>query len=224
MKIIIVGSGKLASELLDRMGKHLDVQIVAWTNKDCTNEKSIVVHAGSGRELKDVIAYCHQTNSPLVELATGSEIEVTDLTFPVVVCANTNILMLKFMNMLAKAGHVFSGYSIKITESHQVQKQSVPGTAVKMAEALGLNTSDVRSVRDQRAQKVELRIPEEHLDRHAYHQILIEDAACSVTMETRVFGASPYADGVTSIISAIRLIELENRLYTVNEFVDNGWI
>jgi 4-hydroxy-tetrahydrodipicolinate reductase len=224
MQVLIVGAGKLATELLTSLRVDLPCQIVSWANRVPRKDKSIVVHAGSGRELKEAISYCHETHSTLMELATGSEIDAVSLNFPVVVCPNTNIVMLKFMSMLAKSGHLFSGYKITLTESHQAQKTSVPGTAVNMAHALGLKDGDVRSVRDSETQRVALKIPVEHLDRHAFHQVLIEDAVCSVTMETRVYGVSPYADGVARIISAIRSNKLENRCYALNEFVENGWI
>lgn len=223
-QILIVGTGKLATELLGSLRLDSSAQVAPWAERAPTRGKSIVVHAGSGRELDEIISYCQQTRSTLIELATGSEIEAVAPDFPVVVCPNTNILMLKFMSMLAKSGHLFSGYKITLTESHQASKTSTPGTAIEVAHALGLKGSDVISVRDPPQQKAALQIPTEHLDRHAVHQILIEDAACSVTMETRVYGASPYADGVARIISAIRSNELENRLYALNKFVESGWI
>lgn len=224
MQVIIVGTGKLATELLNTLGGDRTCDVVSWADKDPANNKSIVVHAGSGRELRDVMSYCEEMRAPLVELATGSQIELASPAFPVVLCPNTNILMLKFMNMLEKSGHLFGSYRITLTESHQAQKTSVPGTAVSMARALGLDTGDVRSVRDREAQRAVLQIPVEHLDRHAYHRIVIEDAACSVIMETRVYGESPYADGVARIISAIRSNMLENRVYQINEFIEAGWI
>lgn len=224
LKIFIVGTGKLATELLTALRLDPPCEVVAWANRVPGKEKSIVVHAGSGRELDEVISHCLATRSTLVELATGSEIEGTPPHFPVVLCPNTNILMLKFMSMLAKSGHLFSGYRITITESHQAGKTSTPGTAVTIAHALGLNEGDVISVRNSETQRTALNIPAEHLDRHAFHQIRIEDAVCSVTMETRVYGASPYAEGLAKIISAIRSNALEDRLYELDEFVHNGWI
>jgi 4-hydroxy-tetrahydrodipicolinate reductase len=223
-QVLIVGTGKLATELLNALRTCLPGQVASWAERTPTDDGSIVVHAGSGRELNEVVSYCRQTHSTLVELATGPEIEAALPDFPVVICPNTNILMLKFMSMLAKSGHLFSGYKIKLTESHQAPKTSTPGTAVAMAHALGLKDSDVISVRDPQQQRTELQIPTEDLDRHAFHQVLIEDGACSITMETRVYGAAPYADGVARIISAIRSNELEDRLYELNEFVENGWI
>src|SRR5688572_18836321 len=174
-QVLVVGTGKLATELLNSL------RVTPWAERSPTKDKSIVVHAGSGRDLEDVISYCRETHSTLVELATGSEIESARLDFPAVICPNTNILMLKFMSMLAKSGHLFSGYKIKLTESHQAPKTSTPGTAIAMAHALGLKDSDVVSVRDAQQQRTALQIPDAHLARHAFHQVVIEDGACSIT-------------------------------------------
>jgi hypothetical protein len=132
--------------------------------------------------------------------------------------------MLKFMSMLERSGHLFHGHRITLAESHQAQKTSVPGTAVGMAHSLGLKDSDVLSIRNLSTQQADLEIPEEHLARHAYHRILIEDGECSLKLETRVFGESPYADGVARIVAAVQNQDLENRLYSIMEFVNNGWI
>jgi hypothetical protein len=93
-----------------------------------------------------------------------------------------------------------------------------------MALALGLKDSDILSIRNVSTQRADLEIPEAHLDRHAYHRILIEDGACSLKLETRVYGESPYSDGVARIIAAVQNQALENRLYSIMEFVNNGWI
>lgn len=224
MKILIVGTGKLAGELLHSLKVDASHQVVSWGNRGEARDRSIVVHAGSGRELDDVVAYCADTRSVLVELATGSKIEGLAPQFPVVVCPNTNILMLKFMAMLAGSGHLFKNYKARLTESHQAQKSSTPGTALSMAQALGIPSAEVVSVRDPVMQEEVLNIPPQHLARHAYHQIVIEDGVCSITLETRVYGAAPYADGVGKIISAIDAHALENRRYDVIEFVENGWL
>jgi 4-hydroxy-tetrahydrodipicolinate reductase len=224
MRTIIVGTGKLATELLDTLsGDHIG-QLVRWNDKGCSTDQTIIIHAGSGKQLNDVITYCERTNSTLVELSTGSSIAIAHTSFPVVLCPNTNILMLKFMSMLAKSGHLFIGCRMTLIESHQAQKTSVPGTAASLAHSLGMHESEIRTVRDPELQKTELQIPVEHLGRHAFHRIVIEDTACSLTLETRVYGSAPYAQGVSLIISAIRSTPLENRLYTINEFVQNGWI
>lgn len=223
MQVLIVGSGKLATELLDRPSLG-SLKVRRWSDASATKGRSIVVHAGSGRELDKVIAHCRETNSPLVELATGSQLDIASPAFPVVLCPNTNILMLKFMNMLARSGKLFAGYHIEVAESHQAGKRSAPGTAIAIARSLGLSADDVISVRDPEVQSAAWRIPAEHLGRHAAHAVLIEDGACRISLETRVFGASPYADGVARIVSAVASRRLDNRVYPIDEFVEHGWV
>lgn len=222
--VIIVGTGKLANELLDSLGANGSYQVTPWTQTGQAGGASVVVHAGSGRELNEVIAYCQRNHATLVELATGSDIANLATPFPVVLCPNTNILMLKFMAMLNHSGHLFKGYSVQLTESHQAHKSSTPGTALAMARSLGLPAADVRSVRDAVEQEKVLNIAPEHLARHAYHQIVIEDAACRIALETRVYGSAPYAQGVARIIDAIHAQALENRRYDISEFIERGWI
>lgn len=224
IQVLIVGSGKLATELLDKLSLDAPLKVCRWSNASTKEGRSVVVHAGSGRELDEVIAYCQKTNSSLVELATGSKLELGSPKFPVVLCPNTNILMLKFMNMLEKSGRLFNGHRIELTESHQAEKQSAPGTAIAIAQTLGLSAKDVISVRDPEVQLLALRIPTEHLSRHAVHTILIEDGSCRISLETRVYGSSPYADGVAKIVSAVISRQLESRVYAIDEFVESGWV
>lgn len=222
--IIIAGSGKLATELLTRLDVGGDCQLTHWDGTPPRAEQAIVVHAGSGRELGAITAFCAATCSPLIELATGSALEGAEPAFPVVLCPNTNILMLKVMYMLELGGHLFRGNPITFTESHQAPKQSVPGTAVSMAQSLGLTAGDIRSVRDTQVQLTSLQIPAAHLGRHAFHRVEIDDGSCSVKLETLVVGESPYVNGVAQIVAATRAHALENRVYAVAEFIRNGWL
>jgi 4-hydroxy-tetrahydrodipicolinate reductase len=224
MQVIIAGTGKLATELRHAWRADESHSVQPWHHQSSNSAKSIVVHAGSGRELEAIAAYCEATHSPLIELATGSNIESRPHGFPVILCPNTNILMLKFMSMLEQSGHLFQGHNIKLIESHQAAKTSVPGTAVNMAASLGINRHDIHSVRNPSLQRSELQIPEVDLERHAYHQVLIEDGQCSLKLETRVHGEAPYAQGVARIVDAVRSHELDNRLYSIMEFIHKGWL
>ncbi|WP_179402329.1 dihydrodipicolinate reductase C-terminal domain-containing protein [Burkholderia guangdongensis] len=224
MQVIVVGSGKLATELLDSIEPGDAFDLMPWSGKKPAGERSIVVHAGSGRELSEVVAFCRATASTLVELSTGSAIEGARPDFPVVLCPNTNILMLKFMHMLETSGHLFRGYGISVVESHQASKTSVPGTAVDIARSLGLADDEIRSVRNPDVQREQLGIPDDQLARHAFHRIRIEDGAGSIEMDTRVYGASPYADGVSRIVDAVCRHDLEPRIHSVMELVANGWV
>lgn len=224
MQVFIAGTGKLATELLDKLNPYSEFAVSPWSGEPAVDGPVIVVHAGSGREINSISNFCQRTSSVLVELATGSSLEGLQPTFPVVLCPNTNILMLKFMSMLERSGALFKGSEIRITESHQASKTSVPGTAVSMAKALGVDTSEIASVRNASQQITELSIPEEHLARHAFHEIQIHDGPCTISMETRVYGDSPYASGVRQIIGAIQRRELQARAYSINEFIENGWV
>jgi 4-hydroxy-tetrahydrodipicolinate reductase len=224
MQIVVVGTGKLASELLGSPTLGAAGSVCAWAQRDSQAQPSMVIHAGSGRELAAVIAYCEATRAPLIELATGSELDLSSASVPIVLCPNTNILMLKFMSMLEHSGKLFRNYQIKLLESHQASKSSVPGTALSMAQALGLSEHEIRSVRDVSVQLNELNIPESQLARHAMHQIVIQDGDCSLSLETRVYGAAPYADGVAQIVAAVCQQKLEARVYSVLEFIKNGWL
>ncbi|HZX32477.1 MAG TPA: dihydrodipicolinate reductase, partial [Rhodocyclaceae bacterium] len=84
--------------------------------------------------------------------------------------------------------------------------------------------AEIVSIRNPAEQQGSLGIPPEHLGRHAYHRIVIGDGLCSLALETRVYGATPYAEGVARIVSAIAARQLEDRRYDIIEFVDNGWI
>jgi 4-hydroxy-tetrahydrodipicolinate reductase len=205
MQVLVVGTGKLASELLD--AHRLDpatCRVIPWSDTarndaQRSDARTIVVHAGSGRELPAVIAFCEATGSPLVELSTGSELETGSHAFPVVLCPNTNILMLKFMSMLETSGHLFH-------------------------ESLGVRPEDIRSVRDPDVQRSEFAVADDQLGRHAIHRIRIDDGACSLQLESRVVGATPYADGVSRIVDAVRQHDLEHRRYSIVEFIRNGWL
>ncbi|WP_109039235.1 dihydrodipicolinate reductase C-terminal domain-containing protein [Azospira sp. I13] len=223
MQVVIVGTGKLASELLASHQLGHPFQVVPW-GRQAEGERAIVVHAGSGRELEAVADFCRATASPLIELSTGSALEREAPEFPVVLCPNTNILMLKFMAMLEASGHLFRGYQVELLESHQASKSSVPGTAVAMAASLGLAPGAIRSVRDPLVQQGELGIATADLPRHAFHRIRIDDGVCQVQLETRVQGDTPYAAGVSRIVEAVAGHALENRLYPVMELVQAGWL
>ena len=47
---------------------------------------------------------------------------------------------------------------------------------------------------------------------------------CHIAMETRFYGDSPYAPGVSKIIEAVHSRALEKRRYVINAFIENGWV
>jgi hypothetical protein len=105
MRIYIVGSGKLANAILTSEGFRESSQILRWLPEYVrSKERAVVVHAGSGRELKMCMEFCRKTGSVLIELSTGLETETLEPDFPLVVCPNTSILVLRVLSMLKSMG------------------------------------------------------------------------------------------------------------------------
>jgi hypothetical protein len=190
MLVTVVGSGKLATELLEHLELPEDMKLQAWSDLGPGADAAFVVHAGSGRELEPVIAYCECSGATLLELATGSVLENACPAFPVVLCPNTNILMLKFMSLLASSGPLLRGYHILLEESHQHGKTSAPGTALALAESLGLRqeaiVSRARSVsanggvrRPRRASRPPRRAPHPHQRRGVHTEPGVTGHGCS---------------------------------------------
>ena len=223
MKIFIVGSGKLANALITADLSAESSEIVRWEAQNKTfSEKSVIVHAGSGRQLKEVFEFCARTKSPFIELSTGLETETMDPDFPLINCPNTSILLLKTLNMLKEYGRYFEDYEISITESHQSAKKTEPGTAFALANSLKFPPEKIISVRDPEIQQNEIGIPEEYLEKHAYHKIIIREWSDEVTIETKVLGHESYARGVKTIIEMVLKTSLENRRYTILELNDKN--
>ncbi len=223
-QVLIVGSGKLARELLASLASPHIHRVLPWTERDAAwSGRRIVVHAGSGREIGDVLSFCARHQLVLIELATTGALAGIEPSFPVVICANTNMLMLKFMAMLHAQGHLFAGYDIRVLESHQASKKSAPGTAISLARSLNVATEEIVSVRDPLAQE-QLGIPARHHARHAYHQITITDGPVELVLETKVLGQAPYAAGLAGIVDGLRARNLEPRPYDVLELIHNGWV
>ncbi|MDI3322413.1 dihydrodipicolinate reductase C-terminal domain-containing protein [Pinibacter soli] len=225
MKIFIAGSGKLASAILSASISFPSCEVQKWeTDFATTNEKAIVVHAGSGRQLDECIAFCKKTGSIFVELSTGLSTENMEADFTLIVCPNTSILLLKTMNMLKLYGQYFSKDKISIIESHQSAKQSVPGTAYNFANSLNFPANDIQSIRDAETQLNEVGISAEYLGKHAYHKIIIEDGPDQVIIETKVLGHDSYVNGVKKIINAVLSNSFEKRKYNVLELIDRNML
>jgi len=223
MKIFIVGSGKLAKAILAADLSFPSCDVLPWENHPF-NEKAILVHAGSGRQLKGCFEFCERTGSVLIELSTGLETESMNPDFPLIICPNTSILVLKTLNMLKANGRYFENYEISITESHQSTKITEPGTAYAFVNSFRFPTNHIVSIRDPEIQQHEIGIPPAYLGKHAYHKIVIKDGNDEVTIETKVLGHDSYAKGVKAIIEMVLKYKLENKKYTVFDFIDKNML
>ncbi|MCF0040513.1 dihydrodipicolinate reductase C-terminal domain-containing protein [Dyadobacter fanqingshengii] len=220
MKVFVVGSGKLASAMLSAKATFQNCDLIPWESAfQHASEQAIILHCGSGRQIAECIMFCEQTASTFIELSTGLETEHLTPDFPLVICPNTSMLMLKTMAMLGQFGKQFKDYNITLTESHQAAKQTEPGTAYNLANSLGFPVEQIISVRDQETQSAEIAIPDDFLGKHAYHKIVIQDGNDALTIETKVLGHASYAAGVRQIIDLVLNKNLENRRYNILEFM-----
>jgi len=225
MKILIAGAGKLANSILSADLQISDCEIVKWNESiSIANEKAIVVHAGSGRQLNECIEFCSRTQSVFIELSTGLKTENIKTDFPLIICPNTSVLILKTLIMLRNYGHYFDTYEKSIIESHQSSKGTEPGTAYAFADSLHFNHAGIISVRDREVQLNHIEIPAEYLDKHAYHRIIIKDEEDEIAIETRVLGHKSYASGVKKIIEAVMKNKLENKRYSVVDLIENDML
>jgi hypothetical protein len=83
---------------------------------------------------------------------------------------------------------------------------------------LGIETSGIESIRDPAVQMSELGIDAAHLTRHAFHRIQINDGPATITLESKVLGPAPYADGLAEILRMVMAQRLEPRVYDILEF------
>jgi hypothetical protein len=186
--------GKLATELLAELRSQDGLSIQPWRGAR-RRGRGIVVHADRAARSKPSRPLRAQRLHPggaVHRLGAGAAGEPG---FPVLLCPNTNILMLKFMHMLARSGRLFAGTPVRLIESHQASKHSVPGTAVQMAQALGLPAQSIESVRDPARQATEFHIPPEHLARHAFHRISLEDGPARSRSRPGCWAARPMPAG-----------------------------
>jgi len=220
--ILVVGRGKLAEELLEGLKGPAISRVVRWHDRDGMERGAcMVVHAGSGRELREVVEFCSATGSALLNLSTGDAQFPSAPDFPLVLCPNVNMPMLRFMAMVKRASGYFRGQDIRITESHQASKRTKPGTAIHLANSLGVPETGIRSVRDPEAQREVLGIPSEFLDRHAYHEIVISDPEVEIRLETRVLGKSAYASGLAKVIELVAANRLRPGCYDIIDLLMN---
>jgi 4-hydroxy-tetrahydrodipicolinate reductase len=225
MKILIVGSGKLANALLEADFSSQPVERIKWDEAVLPiNEYVVVVHAGSGRQLKECLDFCGRTKSPLIELSTGLGTEKIKPDFPLIICPNTSILLLKTLHALKSIALYFQNNIITITESHQSSKTSESATAHAFAKILNVPAGNIISIRDPEIQIRGLGIPEEYLNKLAFHRIQIVDGNDTVTIETKVLGHYSYAEGVRKIINAVIKHDFENRVHTVLDLIEANWL
>ena len=207
-----------------------DLQVVCnWDNKpEYTSDlkkKVLVIHAGSGRQLPEVIQYCRHHQIPLIQASTGVKYShrlPSPKRFVLLDAPNLSIPIVKLIYALAKIGYLFKDYDMQIAESHQQTKKSAAGTAIHISKSLGRDPKDITSVRDPHIQRLLLGVSQEHLSRHAIHIIGIEEGTCRITLKTEVNGTDSYLAGLKTVIKEIDSVPYGR--YLITDLIDRAII
>ena len=199
MDVCIVGKGKLAKALLAGLeGRPFD-----------GSSARALIHAGSGREMPEAIAYCTENKVPFIQAATGIAAPENP-PFPYIDASNLALDVLRF----EQAATLFKGAAATLTESHQAEKKSVPGTAQRIAKALGLR--EITSIRDPKVQKERFGLNGEELKSHAIHELQLERGGVQMRLEVRITGLEPYVAGAKELLE-MDLESLAGGLYSLSE-------
>ena len=182
------------------------------------------MHAGSGRQQKECLGFCSRTKTVFIELSTGLGTEIIKPDFPLIICPNISILVLKTLNMIKTSSQYFENYEISITESHQSEKKTEPGTAIAFANSLKLPRDRIVSIRDAEMQQNLIKIPGEYINKHAFHKIVIKDGDDEVNIETKVLGHKSYVNGVKKLIEMVLNYKLENKKYMILDLIDDNML
>jgi dihydrodipicolinate reductase len=214
-RVYVAGHGRLSStiqqhlfETAQELGSPLAL-VDNWDNlptKENDASRTVLVHAGSGRQLGDVLKCCNANRVPLIQCSTGityPDDYATETAFPLIDAPNLSIPMIQFLYLLEEVGQLFHGYDISITESHQRAKTSPPGTALEMARLLGVEQSRIQSIRSEDIQRDSLGVPEKYLGQHALHIVEILADGCTITLRTEVRGLEAYLVGLVRILQGM---------------------
>ncbi len=237
--VIIVGNGHLAKcffdniENISREKYNIHLIPISFNTLIQTEKKdplivsnkslNMLLHIGSGRQLEESITFCQKYQIPLIQGASGIKSQLPNmLNFPYIEAPNLSVPIIKFMTMLRKSGYLFKNSTIQITESHQKTKNTVPETAIHLANFLSIKKTNIKSIRDPQIQKKKYKIPDKFLTGHAYHEIAITEKGGSLKLSTSVWGRDTYIYGVLEI-NKIKYI-LKNKKYHIADLVDQGLI
>lgn len=137
-----------------------------------------------------------------------------------------------FEAMAATFPGAYSGYTLRVIESHQSSKKDTSGTAkavVQSFQGLGIDfdISQIELVREKEEQITRMKVPEDALLGHAFHtyQLVSPDGSVTFEFQHNVVGRRTYAEGtVDACLFLARQIEqkADKRLYNMIDVLKAG--
>lgn len=228
--LIVIGNGRLAKAILDFSMKEempqaeFPYRVTHWEAEVATQAtvfRPTLVHVGSGRQYDESLEYAKKKNGVYIQAATKSVIKLTAPTRPSIAfihAPNLSILMIKAIYLSKVLGRLFQNEEKELVESHQADKKSIAGTAIKMASYLGIEEDGIKQIRDPKTQLEQLQIG--NIDRHAYHWIRINEGSSTIEIKCGIEGLEPYVVGLFQIADCVR--ELAAGSYEVEDLVEAG--
>ncbi len=160
--------------------------------------------------------YC-RNNLPFVMGTTGGDRELLDQTvarssISAIIAPNMAKQIVGFQAMMEYTAKtfpgLFTGYSLKIEESHQKGKADTSGTAKAMTKyfnsfGIPFSEDEIIKERDPEIQKNIWKIPEEYLDGHGWHKytLISGDGTVRFEFSHTINGREIYGEGTLDAVS-----------------------
>ena len=205
--IIIIGNGKLSDAVMKNFHLYSGIPVKSFSEGVTVSGQTIFVHMGSGRQYDEALKIAIGNNSSFIQASTEKDIPMKVPIrgdFKYISAPNLDLNIIRLFYLLSLAGDLFSGETVTVTESHQKEKASKPGTAIKICGYLNCPEEHIVSIREPEKQK-EMGIS--NLGQHAYHEIKIGSDQSSISFTTKVEGADGYVKGLARIVESVKYLD-----------------
>lgn len=227
VKVQTVPPGQARIDLVKKLQKeHPGMITVDYTVPD-------VIHAQ--------VDFYVQNRMPFVMGTTGGDRdritkEVTDAKLYAVIAPNMGKQIVAFQatfeTMAKNFPGAYSGYKLRVVESHQSTKKDTSGTAkavVKSFQDLGIpfDVEQIELVREADQQINVMKVPKDALNGHAFHtyQLVSPDGSVTFEFQHNVVGRTTYAEGtVDACLFLAQKMEqkAEKTLYNMIDVLGGG--
>eukprot|EP00197_Chlamydomonas_leiostraca_P004297 CAMPEP_0202875542 /NCGR_PEP_ID=MMETSP1391-20130828/27486_1 /ASSEMBLY_ACC=CAM_ASM_000867 /TAXON_ID=1034604 /ORGANISM="Chlamydomonas leiostraca, Strain SAG 11-49" /LENGTH=286 /DNA_ID=CAMNT_0049557237 /DNA_START=166 /DNA_END=1026 /DNA_ORIENTATION=- len=195
-QVEVVGPDRRDAVMAEVKSRYPQLVMVDYTVPDVVNEMA---------------SFYIKHKTPFVMGTTGGDRaklvkDVQDAKLYAVIAPNMGKQIVAFQAMFEHAAATFpgafSGYKLRVVESHQSTKKDTSGTAkavVASLNGLGLNfdVSQIELVREPKEQVERMKVPTDALNGHAFHtyQLVSGDGSVMFEFQHNVVGRTTYAEG-----------------------------
>jgi len=201
----IAEPGRLAQAIVD-----YGVDFEAFSVQDVRtpqNADFLVYCRRSDTTLGAAVSFCHENRIPLALLSSGINADqIRALRFPLIKVPNASLPIVRFLLDVEEAALRHKNWPVTITEHHQPTKKDVSGTALKIADMLGVGKEAIVSVRNWEQSQREHNIPEETREGYAIHDVTFTNPETNIDttpLHVVVHGRETYARGLMTLAGAV---------------------